>query len=95
MANIKYFAEQNGQAVELTRIRHNGGAAFIASNFSGFAPDGSLLKATRMVEYKRFASKHVCDSRCYNATGKIMKCECSCGGKNHGRGSTHMTEVAA
>jgi hypothetical protein len=22
-----------------------------------------------------------------HATGKIMRCECSCGGKNHGRAS--------
>jgi hypothetical protein len=28
-----------------------------------------------------------------NATGRTMKCECSCGGKNHGRG--HALQVAA
>lgn len=41
---------------------------------------------TRTVEYKSNPSKHICDARCVNATGRVMKCECSCGGKNHGRG---------
>jgi len=42
-------------------------------------------KVTRKVQYKAFASKHACDRRCMYATGRTMQCECSCGGKNHGK----------
>lgn len=41
---------------------------------------------TRVIQYKSNPSKHICDARCMNATGKTMQCECSCGGKNHGKG---------
>ncbi len=47
---------------------------------------GPVLPVERVVTYKSNPSKHVCDARCMNATGRIMKCECSCGGKNHGKG---------
>lgn len=33
----------------------------------------------------RYRADKVCDGRCMGATGH--KCECSCGGKNHGIGS--------
>jgi hypothetical protein len=33
-------------------------------------------------------SKHECDARCMYARGRTMNCECSCGGKNHGRGAS-------
>jgi hypothetical protein len=46
----------------------------------------TLKPIERVIEYKGNPSLHRCDARCMNATGKIMKCECSCGGKNHGRG---------
>lgn len=54
----------------------------------GYA-DGSRvpLPVERRVHYKSFPSKHECDARCMNASGRTMNCECSCGGKNHGRGS--------
>lgn len=45
-----------------------------------------LLPVTRVITYKSNPSKHECDARCMGATGKIMNCECSCGGKNHGKG---------
>lgn len=49
---------------------------------------GALVPAHRVVAYKKFgASKHKCDARCLNATGRVMNCECSCGGKNHGLGA--------
>lgn len=48
----------------------------------------------RTIEYKSNPSRHECDARCLNATGRVMKCECSCGGKNHGRGSFICAEVA-
>ncbi len=28
---------------------------------------------------------HECDSRCMHAKGRVMNCECACGGKNHGK----------
>lgn len=54
----------------------------------------TLVAVERVIEYKSNPSKHICDARCVNATGKIMKCECSCGGKNHGRGSSMICEAA-
>lgn len=51
------------------------------------ALDVNALPVTRSIEFKSNPSKRLCDARCLNATGRIMKCECSCGGKNHGAGS--------
>ena len=45
------------------------------------------VNVERSVAYKSNPSKHECDARCFDATGRVMNCECSCGGKNHGRGS--------
>lgn len=45
-----------------------------------------LMPVDREVNYKDNGSKHVCDARCMNATGRTMNCECSCGGVNHGKG---------
>jgi len=47
----------------------------------------NYLPANRIVRLKLNPSKHECDARCINATGRIMNCECSCGGKNHGKGA--------
>lgn len=44
------------------------------------------VRATRVVVRKSMPSNHECDARCMNATGRTMQCECSCGGKNHGKG---------
>lgn len=55
---------------------------------------GAMLPVTRVVTYKSNPSKHECDARCINATGRTMQCECSCGGKNHGRGSSIKCEAA-
>ncbi len=61
---------------------------------------GGTLPVERVIEYKRFASKHVCGSKCLN--GKVNGiCECSCEGRNHGLGSVQTftelieSEVAA
>jgi len=92
MSTIKYFAGER----ELTRVYHVGPYANAAS-FRGY-PEGvepvfvpglgwtGSVAADRMVTYKSNPSRHACDARCMNATGRMMKCECSCGGKNHGRG---------
>lgn len=40
-------------------------------------------KARRAEPVKgRYSAAHLCDERCLSSTG--FKCECSCGGKNHG-----------
>lgn len=41
----------------------------------------------RVINFKSNPSRHECDARCMNASGRTMNCECACGGKNHGRGS--------
>ncbi len=87
MAKIKYFNGSN----ELQGVFHEGNQAFgyvskedlvfvAGKGWTGYVP------AERKVEYKANPSRHECDARCLNATGLIMKCECSCGGKNHGKG---------
>ena len=100
MASFKYFSGDR----ELRTVRHDGGNTYSPANFSGF-PEGvepifvaglgwiGRVKADRRVEYKANPSRHQCDDRCINATGRVMKCECSCGGKNHGRGA-FMCEAA-
>lgn len=87
MAKIKYFSGDK----ELTGIREIGGKLFgfgSVDELSFVEGKGwqGFTAVERKVEYKSNPSKHVCDSRCINATGRIMKCECSCGGKNHGKG---------
>lgn len=44
-----------------------------------------LVPVERVITYKSQPSRHECDARCMNATGRTMQCECACGGKNHGR----------
>lgn len=46
---------------------------------------GPVLPVERVITFKSNPSNHICDARCMNATGRTMQCECSCGGKNHGR----------
>jgi hypothetical protein len=85
MANFRYFAEVNGETIRLTDIRHDGNIATTVDHFTGLTPDGVRIQAARMVEFKKFPSLHKCDARCAHAKGH--KCECACGGKNHGRGA--------
>lgn len=49
--------------------------------------DRGIVPVERVIEFRSNPSRHACDSRCLNAQGKVMRCECSCGGKNHGRGA--------
>lgn len=84
MANIKYYADINGDAFELSRVGHDGHVSAGISHFSGVLPTGERVTATRRVEYKSNPSKHECNAKCMGASGKSMKRECSCGGKNHG-----------
>jgi hypothetical protein len=45
---------------------------------------GQHHPAQRFIRFAKTPSLHKCDARCMGATGP--NCECSCGGKNHGRG---------
>ena len=97
MAQLRYFADTAEGTVELLNVGHYGNGRKPA-DFQG-TPVGTKLvwvdgqgwtgrvRATRCIEMKSNPSRHECDARCLNATGIVMKCECSCGGKNHGRGS--------
>ena len=90
MANIKFFTEVAGEIIESTRANYRGRTPFIWHQQAQ-----TWVKADRVVEYKSSPSRHACDARCLNATGRIMKCECACGGKNHGRGALACQQVAA
>lgn len=82
MSKLRYFADlTDGSTLQLERIRHNGGKSF--SGWTGEA----WVQITRVIERKSSPSNHVCDVRCQFAQGKVMRCECSCGGKNHGKGN--------
>jgi hypothetical protein len=82
MANIKHFADTATGTISFDRVD------FVSrKDIRGFDPvTKAWVKVTRSVTYKSFASKHECDARCMNASGRTMQCECACGGKNHGRG---------
>lgn len=88
----KYFSE----TTELQGFRYMKNAAFAAafpsiagkrvdsfSKLVGFS-DGKALPVTRIIDFKKNPSLHVCDARCRHA--KNGNCECSCGGKFHGVG---------
>ena len=90
MANIKYFADIGQKVLSFKSVDHRKDGSY------GFdVESGTWIKTTRKVEYKSMPSRHECDSRCFNATGRVMKCECACGGKNHGRGEFVCEEIAA
>ena len=51
----------------------------------GALKDGQEVPITRIIDYAKSPSLHKCDARRQHAKGR--KCECACGGKNHGIGS--------
>lgn len=79
MPNAEFAAKFPG----VKGIRYDGFSMRVAYAAAG---GGDPLPVTRMIEYKAFPSRHECDARCMTARGKVMRCECSCGGKNHGKG---------
>lgn len=93
MTRFAYFADlTNGETLvwEDTVVRGEvRGARGIdyrtASDIRGYSEGRGWVKITRRVEMKAAPSRHECDDRCMNATGRTMKCECSCGGRNHGK----------
>lgn len=88
MASIRHFAGDN----QLQGVHErNGKLIGYVSKADLFFVAGEgwqgYTAVERAIEYKSSPSRHECDARCFNATGRIMKCECACGGKNHGKGS--------
>lgn len=94
MANVKFFCDCQGFTAELLFVQHDMKGTKPA-NFYGKCPRCHMShKATRRVEYKAFPSRHRCDARCEGARGH--NCECSCGGRNHGKGfAAVMTATTA
>jgi hypothetical protein len=96
MAQIRYFNGDN----QLSGVHErNGRLIGYISKSDLFFVEGQgwqgYTAVERSVEYKTNPSRHECDARCMNANGRTMKCECSCGGKNHGRGMFICNAVAA
>jgi hypothetical protein len=87
MANIRYFTGTE----QLTAVQHDGSPYTSAKHFTGLNVAGFRVAVERAIERKASPSNHKCDARCLNARG--FKCECECGGKNHGAGSL-MCEAA-
>lgn len=50
----------------------------------GYAPDGRLVEADRLIYRPTAPSNHKCGPRCRAAKGR--DCQCSCGGLHHGAG---------
>lgn len=63
-------------------LRYDGSTVMTAAD-----ADGVTRPVTRRIQMKGRPSLHKCDARCLNASGRVMRCECSCGGVNHGRGA--------
>lgn len=91
MANMRYFKGD----VQLAGVFYGGPRGmtpigYLSDELAAWkagGPRATEVQADRKIEYKSSPSRHVCDARCVNATGRVMKCECACGGKNHGRGT--------
>jgi hypothetical protein len=89
MATQKHY---NG-ATELKGVFSSGNKLFgqpidfVPIFVPGVGWDRGYVPVDRTITYKSNPLRHDCDARCMNATGRIMQCECSCGGKNHGRGA--------
>lgn len=81
MTKIRYFGSINGNPVRLENVVEINGVKM------GLTPDNIRIPADRKVAYKSSPSRHRCDDRCVHATGRTMKCECACGGLNHGKGA--------
>jgi hypothetical protein len=99
MARMRYFTEIEGETVQLAWISTLGNREFERlfpgikgrrsdsfSRFVGYRDNSTKqpVPTFRAIEFKSNPSLHKCDARCQHAKGH--SCECSCGGKNHGKG---------
>jgi len=86
MANFRFFADRaDGSTVMSRRADYDIGSNKMPRIWDEEAR--TWTRATRIVIRKNMPSMHECDARCMNATGRTMQCECSCMGKNHGKGT--------
>ena len=92
MANIIHFADLPTGTVSNKLADYDLGSNKMPRFWT---EEHGWVRANRKIEYKKYASRHECDARCVNATGRIMKCECACGGKNHGKGAFSCKPVVA
>lgn len=70
--------------------------AYSANMFCGVCHDAEPLEVMGVVTpygWQKMVDRCKCDHRCTFATGP--KCECSCGGENHGAGMLGFVEVVA
>ena len=88
--NYRYFAGDT----QLTNVALRGPGKGVLAGIDPANPPTwngkewtGYVNVERSIRYSRNPSKHECDARCINATGRVMNCECSCGGKNHGKGA--------
>lgn len=106
MADIRYYTGSQ----RLTNIRtvpktvflslggvpSKGNYAGCGEYFAGHIVGDStytLYPAERAIEYKRNPSKHECNAKCLN--GHVNgRCECRCGGENHGRSAVAVEGAA-
>lgn len=86
-----YFARCSGQVVVLKAVYHKGGDR-TPQYYRGTCPVCSKKHTPeRIIVRPLEASNHVCDERCIHATGQ--RCECKCGGENHGIGGLGITSI--
>lgn len=95
MAKMIFLADlPNGQTVQsIDRADYDQGERKMPRIYDREA--SVWVRCTRVVVRKSNPSMHECDARCMNATGRTMQCECSCGGKNHGKGNFSCVAEAA
>ncbi len=85
MADYRFFADlPSGETLMSKRADYDQGYRTLPRFW---VTGAGWVRATRIVIRKSSPSMHECDARCINATGRTMQCECSCGGKNHGKGA--------
>ncbi len=96
---MRYFTEVGDETVQLAWISTLDNREFDSlfpgikgrrsdsfSRFVGYLDNSTKrpVPTFRAIEFKVNPSLHKCDARCQHAKGH--SCECSCGGKNHGKG---------
>lgn len=92
----RFYGTVNGQTVRFERVSNRTQSNKHDDTWGWHAETRQWVKVERVVNYKSNPSRHECDARCMNASGRTMNCECACGGKNHGRGAMPaMTSAGA
>ena len=85
---LKVFLDlPNGDTIELL----NGGEYWDRETretlfyFGRLPTTGELIHGNRWVRMKKNPVLHKCDAKCRRAPITRLGCQCSCGGRNHGR----------